>query len=167
MSRTSPSGPGAITDKFNTATPIQPGSNPPGIYFIPPSLLGSLIAGQLVAAADLDENFPPILGVETRPGKIGKCRVALIAPADTAGSADIILQWNVNGIPVGDTVTTPWTTSPIPVTYETACAAIRGELVEFPGAVWESGDVVILQVTLGALLGSDSFLATALEKNYP
>jgi len=170
MSRQSPSGPGVITDKFNTIGAIDPGSMPPGVYVMFPSILGVLFSGgALIPIAGIDEDTSAILGVETRDGKIGKTRVKLLALPGTAGSDPIILQWNVNGVPVGTPVEIPWTTVPaLPATYVEACEAISGEQVLFPGAVWEAGQVVILQVTLGTLVGLDgSLIVMALEKNYP
>jgi len=171
MSRTSPSGPGAITDKFNTVAIINPGTDTPGTYFVFPSIVQLFVGGDLIPEAGLDPDAVLLLGPETRSGHIGKTRITLFAISTTAGSAPINLQWNVNGVPVGAVVTIPWTTTPaLSGTYAETCELVKALSAEyeFPGAVWQAGDFVILQVDIGVLVGVDmSIVIMALEKNYP
>lgn len=107
-------------------------------------------------------------GAETRAGKIGKTRVLLAADPATAGSDPIVLQWTVNGVPAGSPVTLPWTVlTPTPTTVAQVVAVVAGTPVNFKNVVWKAGDVVLLQITLGALVSLTQTIFTAVfEKNY-
>jgi len=147
---------------------IDPGTMPPGKYLaLPIELL--IFSGTLQPVNDSNiEEFSVIQGPETRSGKIGKTRVTLLADPTTAGSDPLKLQWLVNGLPQGEEVTIPWTTTPaIPPTLADAFEVLKGMPYDFPNAIWAPGDFVFLQVTLGALISaSQSLLTVTHEKNY-
>jgi hypothetical protein len=168
MSRTSPSGPISVTDEKRNICVVDPETDTPGAYYIAPlELLG--ISGQAPLPVN-DANTSDIAlftGPETRSGRIGKARLTFIADAASAGSDPIVLQWTVNGLPVGKPVTIPWTTTPIPTTLAEALADVSGAPIKFPDVFWQPGDIVLLQLTLGTLVGTDQFsVGVTYEKNY-
>jgi len=149
MSRTSPSGPKAITDEHSTAVQFDPNVlvvNTPYAWLLLPIPLIPLVAFT-------DPNaliFPFVQGSRTRPGRLGKTRFALIADPSTAGTSPVKVQWSVNGVPVGDELTIPWVTSVAPTTYAESCALVSGDEVDFGDVFWDTGDVLGLMITTGA-----------------
>lgn len=168
MARTSPSGPIAVTDELRTGGLINPATMPPGPYLTIPALVFAFFPNlQPVTDPNLIQ-LSFINGSETRGGKIGKVRVAILAELDTAGSDPILLQWLVNGAARGAIVEIPWTPNAAPVTPAEFFAIATGTEYTFPGAEWEDGDFVMLQATLGNLVAgvNDSTLSINFEKNY-
>jgi hypothetical protein len=165
MSRQSPSGPGVITDKFYSPVPFN--AEPPGQYFVLPVIIGTLSGSILLSTSDPNAASVPLFGgPETRDGKIGKCRIFYVS--DVAGGDPLEFQWSVNGVLVGTPVQVPVVVlGAVPNTYAAAAALVKGDPYTFPGAAWKAGDVVDLQLKLGALSGGNSLAGVAFEKNYP
>jgi len=168
MSRTSPSGPVSVTDELRNLAELSAASNPPGNYYTIPIALA--VAFSVVAPPVNDNNtfqFSEFLGPETRAGRVGKTRVTLLADPATLGSDPLVLQWTVNGIPVGTPVSIPWIIPPAFTTLAEGLAFLSGSPVDFPGAAWQPGDFVLLQVTVGAIVGgANGLLGITYEKNY-
>jgi len=54
-----------------------------------------------------------------------------------------------------------------PTTLAEALADVSGAPISFPDAFWQPGDIVMLQITLGALVGlNTSLVAVTYEKSY-
>lgn len=168
--RTSPSGPGTLNDRNYLVAQIDPALQPPGDYFIVPLALAASLGTSLVPVADPGAaTILLVSGPETRAGKMGKTRIFLAPDVSTAGSDPIVFQWNVNGVLVGPAVVVPWEIpNPLPTTIAEYYSVLAGRSYDMPGVVWAAGDIPLLQVTLGSLVGlATSIFGFATEKSYP
>lgn len=168
MSRKSPSGPIAVTDQisaFGLSSDVS--TLTPGDYFVAPLFFALLSGSSFVPVAD--PSTPALLllnGPEATDGRIGDARLYSIFSPGTSGS-DVKLQFTVNGVPVGNIITVPWVTSPVPVTNADAFAINKGALVDFGDVEWQGGDTVVLQATFGATTGTaQAIIGVIYDKNF-
>lgn len=173
--RKGPSGPKAAAagvDVYSTAIDFTDLSTfAPGVYLV-------VNTGVLALPVLTTDPQAPIglltSGVEARPGKIARCRIATIFPSTTAGSAPYKLQWLVDGVAAGPEVTVPW--APVGSFVGSPTLADVQALLKnsFPlpddfGCSWTTGQNVTLQMTLGAFVfapGDGAVIVLAFEKDY-
>jgi len=169
MSRKSPSGPVAITDQIMSLGLINNASTlVPGDYFVGP-LFSAILSGSSFVLIT-DPNTPALLllnGSEAAKGRIGSARLYSIFPVGISGDP-LKLQMTVNAVPVGNQIEIPLVGSISPATIAEALAVVKGAPIDLGDVKWEAGDVVVPQITVGAISAPANQLIIGLvfDKNY-
>jgi hypothetical protein len=143
----------------------------PGDYYVLGEfLLAALFGSTFISVSDPISPLGPLLfGPEVLPGRIGQARIGRAFDLSTDGSDDVQLQWTVNGIPTGNSVTVPWDqfASVGTITFPQALVIASGDPVDFGNVTWVAGDILLLKATFGNVIGSGSaYIATAFDKIY-
>jgi hypothetical protein len=158
--REAPSGSGTITDEVNALVTIADNQNP-GVYLA--AFLAN-VESQLAPANTPAEQATAVAagifnGVQTRAGRIGRCRI--LFGADPNGSPpgvrkDTILQWVIidqttgKFVAVGKEVVVPWQQFVDTTTPDITQFGNQG--VDFGSVPWKAGQMYALMVTVGTVV---------------